>query len=92
VSEPSLGNLIERLQPRARARFREAFEAIVTQMAADDEPRDETEGRIEGRKLSATDSNSKLENRGEMGVQGSAEPPSPGWGPGGRRFKSCLPD
>ncbi len=62
-------------------------------MAADDlVPLGEEEGRIGGRKLSETGGNSTRENPDRTGVQGSVPPPSPGWGPGGRRFKSCLPD
>jgi hypothetical protein len=43
-------------------------------------------------KLSATHRNSQTTNPYKQRGYASAKPPRPGWGPDGRRFKSCLPD
>ncbi len=43
-------------------------------------------------KLSKTQLNSEQENPANPAVDNRPQPPFPGWGPDGRRFKSCLPD
>ena len=45
-----------------------------------------------GNKLSATDANSGQLEAALAVESGPVQPDPSGWGPGGRRFKSCLPD
>jgi hypothetical protein len=52
----------------------------------------ETEGSIGGSILSTTAHNTTPQNPYGIRVSSPHSRPGPGWGPGGRRFKSCLPD
>ena len=43
-------------------------------------------------KLSKSARNSQTRKPCKSGCRELTATPTPGWGPGGRRFKSCLPD
>ena len=45
-----------------------------------------------GNKLSETQEHSSVATTANTGSINRATPHLSGWGPGGRRFKSCLPD
>jgi hypothetical protein len=49
-------------------------------------------GNKTGNKLRKTELDSEASNPIKPGLFASAAPHPSGWGPGGRRFKSCLPD
>ncbi len=49
-------------------------------------------GNILGNKLSETENTWGQEVAANTGFQNRQDTPPAGWGPGGRRFKSCLPD
>jgi hypothetical protein len=49
-------------------------------------------GNKTGNKLSKTAAHSEAQDPMNPGLINRAIPRPSGWGPGGRRFKSCLPD
>ena len=49
-------------------------------------------GSNPGSKLSATEPNSEQLEPALTAESAPVQPEPSGWGPGGRRFKSCLPD